>query len=351
MRRTAPQIGTQTVRWLAPGVRYTRWFQTDTRGKVRVNVLTVKLGTPGVRLDYASPGPVAKTATVRDILKVDKAVAGINGDFFDIGRTGAPLGLGRDRERGLLHGRALQQSAGFYLDAQGQPHIQDLMLKVGVQGHPEITIGAVNSPYVLANGVGLYSPRWGRKSSYFMTAGQRSPVRTVWIHHGRVTKVTSSLPKGHTLKGQLLVGRGGGAQQLAALRPGTPVDFVPYFAQKPRVLITGNRLLVVNGAVQVTDDRVMHPRTAIGIDEDTGNVLMVVVDGRQKLSRGYTMVEMANLMIQLGAEQALNLDGGGSSTMIGRRESGKTGVVNHPSDGVERRVANGLEVTYRKPRR
>jgi exopolysaccharide biosynthesis protein len=96
----------------------------------------------------------------------------------------------------------------------------------------------------------------------------------------------------------------------------------------------------------VVDDLEMHPRTAIGIDRDTGQVLMLVVDGRQSFSRGYTMVELANLMTSLGAEDALNLDGGGSSTMIALDALGQIGVRNSPSDGVERLVANGLSVSY-----
>jgi exopolysaccharide biosynthesis protein len=58
------------------------------------------------------------------------------------------------------------------------------------------------------------------------------------------------------------------------------------------------------------------------------------------------MVELANLMQTLGAEDALNLDGGGSSTMLGLRPEGYVDVLNSPSDGFERRVANGLEITY-----
>ena len=83
----------------------------------------------------------------------------------------------------------------------------------------------------------------------------------------------------------------------------------------PEVAISGNKVLLLGGVRRVVDDLEMHPRTAIGIDKDTGQVLMLVVDGRQEFSRGYTMVELANLMTALGAEDALNLDGGGSSTM------------------------------------
>ena len=110
--------------------------------------------------------------------------------------------------------------------------------------------------------------------------------------------------------------------------------------------ISGNKVLLLHGVRRVVDDVELHPRTAIGIDRDTGQVLMLVVDGRQSFSRGYTMVELANLMASLGAEDALNLDGGGSSTMVAPDPTGVVGVRNSPSDGFERHVANGLEVTY-----
>ena len=113
--------------------------------------------------------------------------------------------------------------------------------------------------------------------------------------------------------------------------------------------ITGNKILINDGVVTVVDDREMHPRTAIGIDRETNQLLLLVVDGRQSFSRGYTMVELANRMIDLGADEALNLDGGGSSTMVAKKENGLVGVVNYPSDGGQRSVPNGLEVTYTAP--
>jgi exopolysaccharide biosynthesis protein len=112
------------------------------------------------------------------------------------------------------------------------------------------------------------------------------------------------------------------------------------------VAITGNKILIRDGVIEVVDDREMHPRTAIGIDRETNQLLLLVVDGRQSFSRGYTMVELANRMIDLGADEALNLDGGGSSTLVARKKTGKVGVVNFPSDGQQRYVPNGLEVTY-----
>ena len=69
-----------------------------------------------------------------------------------------------------------------------------------------------------------------------------------------------------------------------------------------------------------------------------GTLLLVTVDGRLPgWSVGMTLAQSARLMRSLGARDALNLDGGGSSTMVVRGE-----VVNRPADGLERRVSDGL---------
>jgi exopolysaccharide biosynthesis protein len=83
-----------------------------------------------------------------------------------------------------------------------------------------------------------------------------------------------------------------------------------------------------------------HPRTAAGLRGD-GTLLLVTVDGRQpELSVGMTIDELASLMRELGADTALNLDGGGSTTMV---VAGK--LVNSPSDaGGERPVSDALLV-------
>ena len=82
-----------------------------------------------------------------------------------------------------------------------------------------------------------------------------------------------------------------------------------------------------------------HPRTGVGYDPSAGLLWMVVVDGRQGgRSAGMTLTELAELFEALGATEALNLDGGGSSTMvIGSR------LASTPSDVTgERAVANSL---------
>jgi hypothetical protein len=110
-------------------------------------------------------------------------------------------------------------------------------------------------------------------------------------------------------------------------------------------VVGGNRLLVWEG--EPVDNSgcggfcARHPRTAVGVSEDGSALFLAVVDGRSTASVGATLNELATLLHELGAYRALNLDGGGSTTMY---IEGEGGVVNAPSDGIERPVANHLAV-------
>lgn len=348
--RSAPvRRSTELTTEVAPGVRLTQWTQTDARGPIQAHLLAIDTSTPGLRIDYADSGTVRGVASVPGILAGDKAtVAGVNGDFYDIGRTGAPLGIGKDRQRGLLHGRSNGWNSAFYI-ARGRPGIGQLPLVLRVRKHPQINLTSLNSPYVEPDSVGYYTRAWGPTGGYALTQGQRKRVVAVWVKNKRVVRKSRTLPLRKPVKGSVLVGRGAGARQLMALKPGMRVAVRTKLEGSPRMVITGNQTLIDDGVVTVVDNVVMHPRTAVGIDNDTGEVLLLVIDGRSTASRGYTMLELANLMVDLGADEALNLDGGGSSTMVARGGKGRNRVVNVPSDGSLRRVANAIEVTY-KPR-
>jgi Phosphodiester glycosidase/Secretion system C-terminal sorting domain len=88
----------------------------------------------------------------------------------------------------------------------------------------------------------------------------------------------------------------------------------------------------------------LHPRTAAGYNQDTTKMYFVVVDGRQTGSIGISLVDLADIMIDLGAWRAMNFDGGGSSVMVVDNN-----VVNTPSDGVERSVRNCFAIYSTAP--
>ncbi len=89
-----------------------------------------------------------------------------------------------------------------------------------------------------------------------------------------------------------------------------------------------------------------HPRTAVGIDASGTELVLLVVDGRQpELSIGMTLAELSQEMIRQGCASAINLDGGGSTTLVYRNaKSKKLEVLNSPSDTKERSVADVLGV-------
>lgn len=108
-------------------------------------------------------------------------------------------------------------------------------------------------------------------------------------------------------------------------------------------LVSGRELVTIDGqaADYVMGNPDVHPRTAVGVDQAGERLYLAVVDGRSPASVGMTLFELGALMADVGAWQAINLDGGGSSALY---VNGEGGIINSPSDGAERVVANHLGV-------
>ena len=112
-------------------------------------------------------------------------------------------------------------------------------------------------------------------------------------------------------------------------------------------VVAGNTMLVENGAPVPHKSKVRQPRTVVGLDATGARLSIMVVDGRKPgVAVGMSYEELAAEMIRLGCRQALNLDGGGSSVMAVRDAATKGfRILNQPSDGHERAVANVLGVS------
>jgi exopolysaccharide biosynthesis protein len=92
----------------------------------------------------------------------------------------------------------------------------------------------------------------------------------------------------------------------------------------------------------------LEPRTSFGIDEEDKWLILIVVDGRNpNVSEGATLFELAELFVENHATYAVNADGGGSTTMV-IEEGGRYRIINTPSEGAERPVANHLGVYAEK---
>ena len=112
-------------------------------------------------------------------------------------------------------------------------------------------------------------------------------------------------------------------------------------------VVAGNTLLVKNGRPVPHAAKTRHPRMAVGLDATGRRLFLVVVDGRKpKTAVGMSFDELAAECVRLGCRQALNLDGGGSSLLAVRDAvTGQFHILNQPTDGHERPVANVLGIT------
>jgi hypothetical protein len=110
-------------------------------------------------------------------------------------------------------------------------------------------------------------------------------------------------------------------------------------------VVAGNTMLVRDGEAVPHENKVRHPRTAVGLNANATRLIVLVVDGRKPgVAVGMNYDELAEELVRLGCHEALNLDGGGSSLMAVRGTNGGWQILNAPTDGRERAVANVLGV-------
>lgn len=352
----------RSSRPVAPGVKLTSYDRLESDKWLRVDSLSVDLAS-GTKVDYLHPDkvaarePVSQLAAEHDPGPGRRTVAAINGDFFDINQTGAPEGTGISAGRvvssassGAAGGRAVgigPADAGrvlqLYFDGT-------LTLPGGTR-----PLAALNSANVPAQGIAAYTAQWG-EADRAQTVDGAGTKRTaeVAVVDGKVTSVATAPGKGAIPPGTtLLIGRDAGADALANLAVGDAVSWEyhprPDSGDVPDTAVSGRELLVVDGEAVGHDgegNNTAAPRTAVGFSRDGRTMQVLTVDGRQADSGGVTLTELGVMMKNAGSYSALNLDGGGSSTLVARAPGSDTArVENSPSDGSERTVPNGLAFT------
>ena len=343
------------TRPIAPGVEYTTIRRTD--GPWEIRVLRIRRDEPLVRVAMAlGMGAIAgveqlSKTIARETRADDSVVAAVNGDFFAMaGRknAGALIGLAvRDGELIM----AARNRPAFIVMADGEPSIGVFNSKGGLKTPAgDCSLNSVNQA-PSKNDAAVITQAYGRpvRQRGVLVRCQGLPIRPNGTWRGRVTRTIEAdnavTPQTDEV---VLVGKGTAAEVVAGLAPGMDLAFsleTPALGRPMRMAVGGGPELLRHGEILPDDapGKPRHPRTLIGLNES--EVLLVTVDGRQAgWSIGMTTYELALLLEELGCTDALNLDGGGSTTAWVR---GK--VVNRPSDGGERRIANSVLVRSRAP--
>ena len=344
---------------LLPGVTYERQVQRTPEGRIVVHAITAPRPGGLFELKPVLAGDRIKgrerLSDMQERLAPAGTAIGVNGDLFSF-KTGHPSGIVFDS--GTLSSRPIAGRSSLGIGFDGLLQIARISyfgsIKLGdAKKHP---IHDFNRP-LARNAVGLFTSAWAARTPRLEGAldivldgfAGAVPNTDLATNVGRMREGGGTwIPVG----GAVLQASGFWADILAAeAGPGLPamvrLALKPWWENAASAL--GGGPVIVRSGVAITgaDEAFTrsqlhprHPRTAVGQLAD-GRILLVAVDGRQAGSVGVNVPELADVMVRLGANTAMALDAGGSTTIAvdGR-------VLNRPSGGAERAVGNALMMVY-----
>ena len=369
-------LGTWRV-W--PGVVFRTFETSGPAGPVLGDLLEVDLRNPRVAVGLLHPPEVAARRPVSLMAGAQHAVAGVNGDFFNISEShpGVPP-TGSSVGPEVANGRALKAAVPFGqrfgppppagattedvigVGADRTARISALHLTGTVDGPgPKVALAGLNQYALPVGGVGAFTSHWGSVSRLRAVCGTdadraapcSADTEEATVRRGVVTRVGTAVGAGAIpADTTVLVGREAGAGTLRRLRPGDRVRIAYRLAGARRLhFAVGGFAVLRDGAPRPDLDAVtLAARTAAGVSRNGRRLYLVVADSKAPASTGLTLAGTAALLRQVGADDAMNLDGGGSTTLVLRGPGEPVASVrNAPSGGTERAVANGIGVFVR----
>ncbi|MBQ7515984.1 MAG: phosphodiester glycosidase family protein [Schwartzia sp.] len=322
----------------APGLKAKTYFRRDGRGLLSAFFLDVDPAKYRLEPVLAN-GEVLGRQTVRGMSDDMQAAAAINASYFE--PDGSFSGV--VRMDGTVIGTTYFTRSALGIKANGRPFIAPVYYDATVRiGAASVRVSGVNIERG-DNNLIIYN------RYYNPTTETNRFGREFTVQNGRITKIqqaNSVIPQ----DGYVISVHGSARDAFVRARVGDKVtlteDLGPQWLNVPTI-VSGGPMLVKNGKPHVTVAEEKFPEDiAVGRAPRTGlallpnrHILLAVVDGRQSSSIGCTLDEFAELLVKFGAREAINFDGGGSSEMVIGGQ-----IINNPSDGQERKVANALAV-------
>jgi exopolysaccharide biosynthesis protein len=335
---------------LSNGVVHETLLRLTDGGWVNVNVLRVDLTNPDLKIKPIYPTYLSSKSSLSNISKAyDNLIGSVNADFFDPA-TSSTLGPIVDEGTLVTTPNGDTRFAALNITSDNQPFINywgDYQLQL-VGSSYTMALNYINKPYLTYDRAIVFDSKWASKS-FGKTAN--TPILEMYVVNGTVVSFREN-GEPYPLSDNAFVVAAVGKkidEMRAQFKVGDTalVDY-SYALKNIDFTIGGGSVMVKEGKA-VTNYTLniagQHPRTAAGITSDKKQMILLTVDGRSNNFRGLSQPELAQLLIELGAYDAINLDGGGSTTMV-VRPVGTTDlkVANTPSDGPERRVHNGIGV-------
>lgn len=362
---------------VAPGISYRTFSVTGSHGVVSGHLVTADLTDRHVSVDLLTPGTVSSRVKLSQMAAAQGAVAGVNADFFNIEES-QHAGVAPTNSAvgpAIAHGEALKaavpngQRFGPGLppgtstrDVIGvgynqRARLDELTLKGNVRTKSgSFDLGGFNQYAIPVDGVGAFTPKWGEVSRQRSVCGTdtvraaacSTDTYEVTVRDGRVVSGSETIGAGAIAEDTVvLVGREAGADRLRALRTGDKVKVSDRLkstsGKRLRFAVGGFPVLRDGEPLPGLDTKAAATRTAAGVGDRGRRLYLLVLDGSAESGAGLTVAEVADVLDTVGADAGVNLDGGGSSTLVTRDpETGAPVVRNHPTGGAERPVPEGI---------
>lgn len=363
--------GPLTEQWHSPiGEGTTLYKYTKTYGDKQAIVYVTKVDLNNqyveVKPVYGTGGLLTERQNVTQMANENGAIAVINADFFDMSKRGAPFGIVlRDRELISSMGHiSYWYSLGITADKEARIEHFGFVGKVTAENGSSFPLRGVNKEkynpsegYSHLDQLNLYTPSFGRTSLGKVENYQN--VVEVVFRNGvaselRVDQEGAAIPA----DGFVLWGQGAAAQfllQNVPLGSRVTVEYETTPTNTDWQQAVGGHVLLVDQGQALSSFRTeeylksINARTAVGVSQDGKTLYMVVVEESAD-SRGVSLQELAQILVELGAWRAVNFDGGGSTTLAARRLfETQVSLINQPKGGSQRRVPTGLAVFNTAP--
>ncbi|MDZ5473569.1 phosphodiester glycosidase family protein [Bacillus sp. 31A1R] len=360
--------------YIGPGVKHSSYSLENEASIQAVNTLEVDPSNPHIKLLVGSPSKVLSLDTVRNQAKQadyknHRVIGAFNGDFYKTTSPYAGQPIGLQITNGEIISSPVNTKSVLTISEDGSATILDsvkMTSKVeitGVRGTKTLTgINRGRNIETQINSLFLFTDRFSSTTKTSdneleillqPTENRVSPNETLTATvEDFLTTNNSPIPEGKWI----LAASGTQADWIDEnLDIGSEIKFTINYGEEIDNgihAISGGDLILKNGkqtSIAVNDASGRHPRTMFSTKE--GKLYITTFDGRQPgYSNGVTLYEGAKYLSDLGMESVINMDGGGSTT-YSIRQPGEQGlsILNRPSDGYERRVANSFLVVSTAP--
>ncbi|MBR5219294.1 MAG: phosphodiester glycosidase family protein [Clostridia bacterium] len=339
-------------RQIVKGIEHKYIEKFTDAGWQRINVLEVDLTNPRLSVTalYSKDG-IKNLDTVSDMAKEAGAVAAVNADFFNFSPS-SPLGFTvKDGEiiSSPSHDPGL---AVLAQDNEGNVFADYFSMQLfAVAPDGDRTQIIHINKYHSMQSVVMFTKGWGKT-----TPGTQNGAIELVAEKGIVTEIRENMPGAEIPADGFVLATSPEVNTFFKdnFVAGDPIEIelsITPDHKKINTAVGGGTVLVRDGKIYkfTNDVSGSHPRTAAGVSRDGDTLYLVAVDGRQTATPGMSQTQFAQLMIDLGAYNAINFDGGGSSTMVAQDNSGQTEVLNGLSGGAERSVSTALGILQSYP--